>query len=328
MAGKTILVKLGLIMTFLATSAMALSPIGKIEVLNKVEVSKNEVFMSDLVKPDSLPPDWHQHMASIYVGEAPEPGEVKYVQVKLLRDYLRQIIQGSGQDPERVDMIIPPEIIITRRSVTVPSEEIERVFTEHILKNAPWKAENIVISQVRYGGLPVVPSGQRSYEVITDPKEKFLGNVVATLNISVDGKKVKSLRVAGLVDLYEEVFYSTKVIPKGEIVKEDDIQLKRAKITDDPKNYSNNTLDIVGKKALRDIYPEEPLKLSDLDNPVVIEKGDTVKLVFTRPGMLISAKGEAKDSGRIGDKIRVMNLSSKKVIQGRIKDKETVIVTE
>jgi flagella basal body P-ring formation protein FlgA len=60
----------------------------------------------------------------------------------------------------------------------------------------------------------------------------------------------------------------------------------------------------------------------------VVNKGDIVRLVINKPGLILTAKGEAKNDGRIGERVKVMNLSSKKIIQGWIKDRETVIVTE
>lgn len=318
-----------LIVAALTSSSFALSTLVTLRIKDRVELSKSGVYLNDIVAPDSVPSDWMEHLSSIYIGEAPQVGEVKYVQVELLRSYLKKIIEGNGQDFDQVEVIIPSEIVVTRKSVNIPKEEIERAFKDYVIKHISWNPDNIEIHSIKLAGIPVVPAGERTISIDSDSgKELKGGNVTLTLQVIVDGRPVQSLSVTGVVDLYDEVLHVVKNITKGEMIQPQDITTKRAKVTDDPRDYARKDLDAVGKKVLKDFSANEPLRLSYLDNPVVISKGDIVKLVVNRPGLTLTARGEARNEGRIGDRVKVMNLSSKKIIQGWVKDRETVVVTE
>ncbi len=308
--------------------AMTLSPLTVIEVADRVEVAKSEVYMADLVVARVLPPDWREHFASIYVGEAPGPGEVKYVQVELLTDYLRKLLQGAGQDVQQVTIVVPKEIVVVRKVETIPVEEIEQIFTDYVMAHVPWKVSDVEISKIRYAGLAVVPSGERNVEVVADPHEDFLGAVTLTVHVMVEGKRVQSFQVSGMVDVYDQVLHAARGIAKGDTVEPEAFVAKRARVTDDPKDYGRSDLDVVGKRAVKEIAAGEPLRLSFLENPIVVTKGDIVRVVINKPGLAVSMKAEVKDDGRIGDKVKVMNLSSRKVIQGRVRDRQTVVVSE
>jgi len=309
-------------------TAFPLSQLVTLQIKDHVEVAKSSVYLGDLIVPNSVPSDWMDHFASIYIGEAPDAGEVKYVQVELLKSYLKKIIEGNSQNFDQVQLIIPPEIVVTRKSVNIPREEIEQAFKDYVIKHISWKPENINIHSIRIAGVPVVPAGDRTINVSSAPQELTGGNTTLTLQVMVDSRTAQTFNVTGIVDLYDDVLHAVKDIPRGSVIQLEDVVIKRTLVTDDPKGYARKELDAVGKRVLRDFKANEPLKLAFLDNPIVVNKGDIVRMVINKPGLIITAKGEAKNDGRIGERVKVMNLSSKKIIQGWIRDRETVIVTE
>lgn len=307
----------------------ALSPLYKVEIASRVEVSQDGVYLSDIIVPGSVPEDWFKKFQSVYLGEAPKPGEVKYVQVAVLADYLRKIISSNMMDPERtgdVIIAIPDQVVISRKTVVIPEEEIKKVYIDYVLSHSPWNAEDVAIEKVRYAGLAVVPSGPRSYEVSANEGEKFLGNVTLTVNCMVNGQHVRTLRVAGFVRLFKNVVHASEIIAKGSVIDGSKVHLERADITDRPEDYVTEPLRVIGKRALKDLYPGKPIRLSDVDDPIVVKNGDLVKIVFQRPGLMLTAKGQVKEDGRVGDIVKVINLSSKKVIQCRVAGKEIVTV--
>ncbi len=308
--------------------AFAKQPLHRIEIQSRVEVDKNEVYLGDLISKQSISPEWQKFFNTIYIGEAPEPGSVKYVQIDLLKDFLEKLIKSEGLDPKDVTLTLPDEIVVTRKSVTIPKFEIEKIFKNHVLRNAPWNKSDISITNIRYAGLPVVPAGQRRYEVIPRDHEPYLGNVTVTVNIYVNEKKARTLRVAGIVSLYKNVVHAKKIVNKNQIITPDAVEIRRAQITDNPSEYPETIDLVVGKKALKEIFPGEPIKLSSLDNPIVVEKGDIVKIVLQKPGLIVTAKGMVKENGHIGDTIKVMNLNSRKIIFCRVRNKETVQVID
>ena len=83
---------------------------------------------------------------------------------------------------------------------------------------------------------------------------------------------------------------------------------------------------MVGKVLKKDVAPGAVLTMLILDSPQVIRRGETVTIVGENKQLVVRTKGKAEDSGRVGEKIRVKNLSSDREVVGRVADNGTVIV--
>lgn len=313
-----------------AGTGYGLSPLSRVQIAPRVEVAGDDVYLGDLIVPGSVPDDWSRKLQTIYVGKAPNPGEIKYVQVTLLEDYLRKIITSAmvdGGKSDKVAFYIPKEVIVSRKTVVIPEEEIDRLYRDYIHSHSPWNSEDITIDidRIRYAGLPMVPAGKRTYEVTADTNEQFSGNVTLSVRCIVDGKPFRTLRVAGFVRLYRRVLHAKDIISQGSLIEPKKLSWERVDITDRPDDYATAPVQIVGKRTLKDFYPGEPIRLSDVDDPIVLKKGDVVKIVFQKPGLMLTTKGVAKEDGHIGDTVRVMNLTSKKIIHCRVKNNDIVV---
>jgi len=68
------------------------------------------------------------------------------------------------------------------------------------------------------------------------------------------------------------------------------------------------------------------LTANNLTNPILIKRGDTVNIIAQREGFKITMKGQAMANGSIGERIKVKNLSTKKIINGSVTSKHSVKV--
>jgi flagella basal body P-ring formation protein FlgA len=72
--------------------------------------------------------------------------------------------------------------------------------------------------------------------------------------------------------------------------------------------------ELVGKTPRRPLRAHEPLRLADVQVPVVVHKGDLVTIVLETPLMRLTAQGKALEDGGIGAAIRLANTKSSRVI--------------
>lgn len=71
---------------------------------------------------------------------------------------------------------------------------------------------------------------------------------------------------------------------------------------------------MIGLEATRTFYKGQPLYEDEMRNPTLIKRNAIVKMAFSKGRMSISAEGRALDQGGLGDRVRVMNLTSKRVV--------------
>lgn len=74
----------------------------------------------------------------------------------------------------------------------------------------------------------------------------------------------------------------------------------------------------LGREARVALYAGRPIRAGDLGAPAIVDRNQRVALVYTSGGLAITAEGRALGRGGIGDDIRVMNLSSRSTVKGRI----------
>ena len=77
---------------------------------------------------------------------------------------------------------------------------------------------------------------------------------------------------------------------------------------------------VVGSVARKKMASGEVLYCRDVEEAVMVRRGDTVTLVARGPRFALSTTAQARDSGRRGEAISVVNLDSRQVVQARVVD--------
>ncbi|MEM9550339.1 MAG: flagellar basal body P-ring formation chaperone FlgA [Pseudomonadota bacterium] len=76
---------------------------------------------------------------------------------------------------------------------------------------------------------------------------------------------------------------------------------------------------VVGLETRVAIYPGRPVRFEDVGPPATIERNQLVDLIYIRRGLRIVAEGRALGRGAPGERVRVMNVSSKSTLTGTIR---------
>jgi flagella basal body P-ring formation protein FlgA len=102
-------------------------------------------------------------------------------------------------------------------------------------------------------------------------------------------------------------------VERGELLKESDLTILRR-----PKSEGgaiSEIADAAGLAARHQLRPGQPLHAADLMKPEVVQRNETVTIVYQAPGIVLTLRGQAQEAGAIGDSIGVLNVESKRVVQ-------------
>ncbi|CUI01480.1 flagellar basal body P-ring formation chaperone FlgA [Leisingera aquaemixtae] len=113
-----------------------------------------------------------------------------------------------------------------------------------------------------------------------------------------------------------------RTIRAKEIVNPEDLALKKGEIL----GALSDPADVTGMEARVSLYAGRPLRPGDIGPPAIIERNDLVTLIFRQGVLSIAAEGRALGRGAAGEAVRVMNLSSRTTVTGRIKEDGSVEV--
>jgi flagellar basal body P-ring formation protein FlgA len=105
-------------------------------------------------------------------------------------------------------------------------------------------------------------------------------------------------------------------VEHGEVLKESDLVVLRR-----PKSETGSIAEmaqVAGLAARHQLHPGQPLRSTDLTKPEIVQRGESVTIVYEAPGIVLTLRGQAQDGGALGDTIGVLNTQSKRVVQGTI----------
>lgn len=85
--------------------------------------------------------------------------------------------------------------------------------------------------------------------------------------------------------------------------------------------------DAIGRSARRTLTAGSVLTAGDLVAPRLVHRGDTISLVSRQAGIEVRVAGRALADGGADERISVENLSSRRVVQGRVDATGEVIVS-
>ena len=151
------------------------------------------------------------------------------------------------------------------------------------------------------------------------------GRFVATLAVA-DAASMKPLRVSGTAIEALETAVLTRGLARGEAVNPGDIAVQRLPRQQLGGQAPMSIADAAGRVAKRTLRPGEPLRVADLERPMLVGRNEMVTMVHRRPGLTLTVRGRAMQAGAHGDVVSVLNPQSKRTVQATVTASGTVEV--
>ncbi|MBP0483342.1 flagellar basal body P-ring formation chaperone FlgA [Sagittula salina] len=132
------------------------------------------------------------------------------------------------------------------------------------------------------------------------------------------------LLIGCAVPALADTVVATRPLRPQQIITAEAVQLDGAVV---PGAYT--ALDqVIGQEAQYAVYPGRPLMIGAVGEPALIDRNQLVELVYTHGGLRIITEGRALGRGAAGDRIRVMNTSSRTAVFGTISENGTILVAK
>ncbi len=96
---------------------------------------------------------------------------------------------------------------------------------------------------------------------------------------------------------------------------------------DRPRRRRQRPTQAIGFAARASLQPGQPLRSADLMKPELVQRNETVTLVYEVPGITLTVRGKAVEGGAEGDVIAVLNEQSKRTVQGVVAGPGRVVIS-
>ncbi|SHL57492.1 flagella basal body P-ring formation protein FlgA [Bradyrhizobium lablabi] len=272
-----------------------------------VTVSGDLVRIGDVI--DNAGPS-----AQIAIYRAPDLGTTGTLPTSQVIAALRAH-QVIGVDTRNIQ-----EISVTRLARTLEAKEIELQIA-HALEhhNGLGDAANISLTFDRtLEDLKLESSytaAIQSSSVRFDPRNGRFDVTLAIANASV--ATPTRLRFSGTAVETIEAAVLARGIERNEVIKSSDVVIERrpkAEVGNDVASRDR----VVGMQARRQLRAGQALKVADLAKPDLVQRDQTVTMIYETAGLYLTVRGKALEAGTEGDVVSVLNLQSKRTVTGTV----------
>ena len=127
-----------------------------------------------------------------------------------------------------------------------------------------------------------------------------------------------SVHIPAQVSIYRELPVTIRDMSRGEQISPADIHWETINISELRQTYHTDAEALIGQEVKRNIGQGLPFLTSSLDAPTLIKRGDVVELQSQAGSIMVSTSGTAMSDGRLGQKIRIKNNQSDRIISGTV----------
>lgn len=158
---------------------------------------------------------------------------------------------------------------------------------------------------------------------------KDLSPVGNRLNVHVrcPGSARWALYVPVTLAIWQPVVVVKRPLARGAVISAADLELEEQDVATLNSPYFSSIQEAAGSVARRPLAAGSPLLASQIEAPLLVQRGQTVVLSARQGTLQVKMNGVAESDGRRGDRISVRNSQSQRLIEGRVTGPGQVEVT-
>jgi flagella basal body P-ring formation protein FlgA len=270
-----------------------------------VTVSSDVVRVGDLI-------DNAGSAAQIAVYRSPDLGTTGALPVAQVLSVLRakQVIGVMTGDIK--------EVQVTRLARTLANKDLENAVASALERRfGLGEAANITVTFDRgVADMRLDASNSGALQQVATRYDARSGRFDVAFEINNDNNPTPTkLRFTGTAIETVEVVVLTRDIDRIELLKSSDIALERrpkAEVSGEAASRDRT----VGMQLRRPMRAGTPIRVADIIKPDFVQRDQNVTVIYQVPGIYLTTRGKAIESGAEGDTVSVLNLQTKRTLSG------------
>ncbi|WP_314960570.1 flagellar basal body P-ring formation chaperone FlgA [Bradyrhizobium cosmicum] len=220
------------------------------------------------------------------------------------------------------------EVQVTRLARTLANKDLENAVASALERRfGLGDAANITVSFDRgVAEMRLDASNTGALQPVATRYEARSGRFDLTFEINNDNHAAPTkLRFTGTAIETVEVAVLTRDIDRVDLLKASDIALERrpkAEVTGEPAPRDRT----LGMQLRRPMRAGTPIRVADIVKPDFVQRDQSVTVIYQVPGIHLTTRGKALESGTEGDTVSVLNLQTKRTLSGVVTGRGQVTV--
>jgi len=149
------------------------------------------------------------------------------------------------------------------------------------------------------------------------PEHTLLGNRI-TIKVSCYGNNVWSVYVPVNIKVYQSVVTTNRPMSRDEIITAEAVSVKKIDITSLNQGFFTDSMMVIGNVMRFPAKAGNILTPQSITKQKLVKRGDRVNISLEDPELIVYMQGESLEDGGVGDKIKIKNISSKRIVEATI----------
>lgn len=193
-------------------------------------------------------------------------------------------------------------------------DRIEQVAYEYALKQAQASYDNPQIAMDSLDNRLRLQACDSVLDVFSTKGVVSLGN--QTIGVKCNSPVAWTVYVPVKVKVLKLVVVANRPLSSNQIISKDDIKLQKLDIGGLQHGYLSGTQLVIGQQLKYPVSMGTVIKPNSLQAQKVIQRGEQIMLVAMAGQMEVRMSGTALDDGTLGQRVKVKNSTSKRIVEG------------
>jgi len=198
------------------------------------------------------------------------------------------------------------------------------VFVQQELEGSLEGEMRIEVNTRWQGIVELESAGEPQIRVRRGSSRPLRGPTVLRVGIDVDGQTLKTMSVTADIRYLRPVLVARYMLGRGEALEESMVEMAERDITTLRNGYFTELALLQDMQTRRSLAEGAVLTRNHVAAIPVVKRGAAVELVARTNRFSATALGEAMQDGGVGERIRVKNSDSGKILYGQILDAYTI----
>jgi flagella basal body P-ring formation protein FlgA len=183
--------------------------------------------------------------------------------------------------------------------------------------------------QIKFGKIPAILKGRPNVTNISFAKAPDTrGNGICLVEIvDTKTKRNRSLYIPFRSIRKTKIFVLKHNGKKGDVIRSGSVTASEVQFNENKPGYPSKLDEITGRTLKKDVTEGTAISYSLIDDPVMIHRGEIIDIVAENKKLYVQTKGKAMEKGKMGDSIRVKNMSSDREVIGKVVSGDKILVS-
>lgn len=137
-----------------------------------------------------------------------------------------------------------------------------------------------------------------------------------TVGVRCEGQRPWTIYVSASIVSTQEIVVAAKALQRGQLLTADDVTMAEQATLASHEAYAFTPDEVLGLELKQRMPRGAKIRIDMLKKPDLVKKGQQVTLHSTAKGLFVTSVGVAMNNGSEGERVRVKNTKSLRVVEG------------